>query len=427
MYSILYVDDDPDFLDVGKLFLEQAGDFSVDTHGSAKSALDLLKRSSYDAVVSDYMMPGMNGIAFLKEVRSLYDNIPFILFTGKGREEVVIDAINTGVDFYLQKGGDPASQFAELSHKVKAAIERRRAVDALRNSEQRLADIINFLPDATFAIDTEGRVIAWNRAIEEMTGIPAADMLGRGNYEYAIPFYGERRPILVDMIFETGEEITRRFYSIHRKEGNNLIAETSAPFARGSPVTIVGKASILYDKNGNVVGAIESIRDITLQKQAEENLKAAYEQIRESEEILRKQYEELEKSQEALKESESAYRTIFEHIGIATIQVEEDMTISMVNRPFEDLTGYSRKEIERRRKWTEFVAEEDLGKMLQYHHERRRRPGVAPDRYEARLRDQKGAVRRVLLSVGIISGTGKSIVSLWDLTGGGDGDACRQG
>ena len=76
-------------------------------------------------------------------------------------------------------------------HKVRQAVDKKQAERDLHESEKRLTDIINFLPDATFAIDHEGTVIAWNRAIEELTGIPAAEMLGKGDHEYAIPFYGD--------------------------------------------------------------------------------------------------------------------------------------------------------------------------------------------------------------------------------------------
>ena len=125
-------------------------------------------------------MPGMDGIAFLKAVRERFGDIPFILFTGRGREEVVIEAINNGADSYLQKGGDPEAQFAELAHRIRQAVRRKQAERSLQDSERRLSDIIDFLPDATFAIDRSGQVIAWNRAIEEMTGIPAGEMLGKG-------------------------------------------------------------------------------------------------------------------------------------------------------------------------------------------------------------------------------------------------------
>ena len=98
------------------------------------------------------------------------NTLPFIIFTGRSREEIVIQALNEGADFYIQKGGEPVSQFAELANKVRKAVVQRRAEASIRDHERREADIINFLPDATFAIDTRGVVIAWNRAMERMTG-----------------------------------------------------------------------------------------------------------------------------------------------------------------------------------------------------------------------------------------------------------------
>lgn len=260
--SVLYVDDEPDLLEVTKMFLEQSGVFRVDTLVSAKEALDLPSIRAYDAIISDYAMPGMDGIAFLKAFRERVGDTPFILFTGRGREEVVIEAINHGADFYLQKGGDPSVQFAELAHKIRQAVRRKEAERSLLDSERRLADIIEFLPDATFAIDSDGIVIAWNRAIEEMTGIPAAGMIGKGNYEYAIPFYGSRRPILIDLIDSPEEEIAS-FYSNLYRTGNSLTAETDLPHPKGHRISVLAKVCHLYNQNGEVTGAIESIRDIT--------------------------------------------------------------------------------------------------------------------------------------------------------------------
>lgn len=136
-----------------------------------------------------------------------------------------------------------------------------------RESRQLLFDIFNFLPDATFAIDTQGRVIAWNRAIEEMTGVKAEDMLGKGNLEYSLPFYGDRRPILIDLVFKPVEEFKKKYRFI-KKEGNILIAEANVP-VRGKARSLWGKASPLYDGKGNIAGAIESIRDITERKELE--------------------------------------------------------------------------------------------------------------------------------------------------------------
>lgn len=279
MISVLCVDDQPGLLELCRIFLEQTGDFRVDTVTSAEEALAELKKKQYDVIISDYLMQGMDGISFLKCVRRNDDDIPFILFTGRGREEVVIDALNNGADFYLQKGGDPNVQFVELMHKVRQAVDKRKAERDLHASEKLLTDIINFLPDATFAIDREGKVIAWNLAIEELTGIPAAGMLGKGDHEYAIPFYGERRPILIDLVFEP-EELIQKHYSGIRRENGILIAETDLPHPRGKQLTLMGKASPLYDRQGKVRGAIEAIRDITTLKHTEDGLRRSESQYR---------------------------------------------------------------------------------------------------------------------------------------------------
>ena len=278
-FHILYVDDESALLEIGKLFLERSGQLVVDITSSAQEALTLLKSKTYDAVISDYQMPGMDGIEFLMKVRSSGNTIPFILFTGRGREEVVIQALNAGADFYLQKGGEPKSQFVELEHQTRQAIQQKRAEASIHDLEQREANIINFLPDPTLVIDTNGIVIAWNRAMEEMTGVSEAEMLGKGDYEYAIPFYGRRQPILIDLIFASDEEISRNYAHITHKK-DILIAETILSRLRGKPVTLMAIASPLYDRQGKIVGAIESIRDITERKQAEDALKESEEKYR---------------------------------------------------------------------------------------------------------------------------------------------------
>ncbi|MDD2586495.1 MAG: diguanylate cyclase [Syntrophomonadaceae bacterium] len=127
---------------------------------------------------------------------------------------------------------------------------------ALQESKQRLIDVLNFFPDATFVIDNDGTIIAWNNAIEKMTGIKAQDILGNDNYAHALPFYGTRRPILIDMVLDFNEELLG--YCPNIGEDGIFIHATASP---------------LYDTSSNRVGAIESIKDITVSKQAEEKIK----------------------------------------------------------------------------------------------------------------------------------------------------------
>ncbi len=229
MFSILYVDDEPSLLEIGKLFLENSGMFSVDTVTSAPKALLALAKKRYDAIISDYQMPEMDGIEFLKQVRGAGNMVPFIIFTGRGREEIVIQALNEGADFYLQKGGEPVSQFAELEHKVQMAVLQRKAEASIRDHERREADIINFLPDATFAIDTKGVVIAWNRAMEMMTGVKTSEILGKDNYEYAIPFYHERRPILIDLVLKDDPVTEGKYPAIIPGRDNTFLRDHHSP------------------------------------------------------------------------------------------------------------------------------------------------------------------------------------------------------
>ena len=126
MISVLLVDDDPSLLEITGIYLKKNKNISVDTALSAGEALEKMKTCSYDVVVSDYDMPEMNGIEFLKRLRSSGDLTPFILFTGKGQEQVASDAINNGADFYLIRAGDPKAEFLSLSHKIKRAVKQRR-------------------------------------------------------------------------------------------------------------------------------------------------------------------------------------------------------------------------------------------------------------------------------------------------------------
>ncbi|OPY37098.1 MAG: Bacterioopsin transcriptional activator [Methanoregula sp. PtaU1.Bin051] len=516
MISVLYVDDEPGLLQVGKLFLEKYGGFRVETVTSAPEALKAIESGQYDAIISDYMMPDMDGIDFLKSVRASGNNIPFIIFTGRGREEIVIQALNEGADFYLQKGGEPKAQFTELAHKVQKAVLQRRAEARIRDYERRETDIINFLPDATFAIDTKGVVIAWNKAMEKMTGVASDQILGKGDYEYAIPFYHKRRPVLIDFVLRDDPGIIAKYPFINR-EGERLFSEITIPhFNNGRGAVLWFTASPLFDTRGNVVGAIESIRDITERKKAEGALFESERKFRELTDLLpqgifeadaggvltyanriaftmfgysredfakglaildmvapedrerakkavsdvlkgtcqaelTREYTALRKdgstfpvsiymspvvvngriaglrgiiiditenrrAEREIRESEQKYRTVFETTGTAMILIENDGTISLANSEFARQSGYSKEEVEGKRKWMEFVVPEDLDRMLAQHRLRRADPEHALKQYEFRFRGRSGGIRYILLSIDLIPGTTKSIASLLDIT-----------
>ena len=263
----------------------------------------------------------------------------------------------------------------------------KQAEEDVRNSERRLADIINFLPDATFVIDIERKVVAWNRAIEKLTGVKARDIVGKGNYEYAIPFYGSRRPTLIDLTLDWKDEIAKTYQYV-KKEGDTLVSETRDPPFKPESSLFWNSARPLYNAEGKVIGAIEVIRDITDRMRTEA----------------------------ALKKSEQLHRSLFENTGTATFVIEDDFTISQVNAKCEELSGYSREEIEGLMKTTDFVAPEDLEQAVNYHFARREPGNEVPSEYELNMTNRQGDVKTVFIQLGLIPETKQSIASIIDIT-----------
>jgi PAS domain S-box-containing protein len=164
---VLHVDDEPDFADLAATFLEREDDrISVETAASASDAEDTLEERRFDCVVSDYEMPGRNGIEFLESVRSESPELPFILFTGKGSEEVASDAISAGVTDYLQKEGG-TDQYAVLANRITNAVEHNRSRRMVERSERRLREIIDSLPHFLYVVDEEGTYLLANEALAE--------------------------------------------------------------------------------------------------------------------------------------------------------------------------------------------------------------------------------------------------------------------
>nr|WP_320160909.1 PAS domain S-box protein [uncultured Methanoregula sp.] len=265
MISILYVDDEPTLLDLCRSYLEMSGDFMIDIAGSAPDAMEKISTTHYDAIVSDYQMPEMDGITFLKEVRSRLGDIPFILFTGKGREEIVIEAINNGADFYLQKGGDARSQFAELAHKIKKAVERRKAKEELRTNETLLSSFkvsVDWASDQVYWLDFKGRFLYVNDSACRNTGYSREELLSMTVFDLDPDFTPE---MLSQSRTILREKKTRVFTTRHRHKDGTIV-----------DVEIMTNYVIKDGRDYSFAFA----RDITRRKRTEEALQESEERYR---------------------------------------------------------------------------------------------------------------------------------------------------
>lgn len=363
--SVLYVDDERELLSIGKIFLERSGEFGVTTALSAKEGLDLLSVSRFDVIISDYLMPDMDGIDFLKEVRVRHGPVPFILFTGKGREEVVILAINQGADFYLQKGGEPKSQFVELAHKVKQAVGKRNAELALQESERRYRSVIEDQTEFIARVDTNKTFLFANEAFCRYFNITREAITGK-RFELNI------HPEDVDLVNRQESSLSR--------EHPLVDFECRVLFPEGPTRWHHWNARAICGTSGPVIEYQYVGRDITDRKTAE-----------------------------------NFYLATFENSGTATIIIEEDFTISYANSAFENLAGY-RKEETIGKNWTRYVDPRDLDRMMEYHQLRRKSPSLAPRNYEFRFITKSGETRSIYLTIGIIPETRKSVAALLDIT-----------
>jgi PAS domain S-box-containing protein len=415
LISILCVDDEPLLLEVIKKFFEREPGFSVKTCTTGKDALELLNALEFDAIISDYGLPDMDGINLLREVRGRGFSSLFIIITGKHRAQVAIEALNNGADYYIQKGGGIVQDIPQLAEFISEGVGKIRADRALFESERTYRSIIENHPDLlsrfspegelyfvnnlymdfigkqnnecigsnffspipqeehkriqeilrnltpitpgiliehemkkndgtypilqwnyraifsqegdiigyqasgrdvigviqvfeilssenekfdasvpqtgtnieesadnwkefaktidalenpVFAINNAGVVIAWNKAIEQLTGFETKTMLHKGNREYAIPFYGEPRPMLVDYIVMSDDKNKSVKFSGIKQTGNTFIGEMETVKIRGKPMYLWGKGTALHDENGTLIAAIETITVVEKQEPA---------------------------------------------------------------------------------------------------------------------------------------------------------------
>lgn len=256
---ILYVEDEPSLQELTIEFLGM-NDFRVDAVSSAEEAIERMDTVHYDAIVSDYQMPNMDGIQLLKYLRSSSNNVPFILFTGRGREEVAIEALNSGADYYLQKGGEPNAQFAELTHHIKRAVERKVATTQLAESREKFRSLVECIGDWRWEMDPDGTLTYSSPQVFDVLGYRPDEMIGQSMLKF-IPDPDRTRllSIVKDLLSKDGK--------IQRLENNKVHRD-------GSLVTVESNAVQVISKNGQVLGYRGVDRDITREKETERALKA---------------------------------------------------------------------------------------------------------------------------------------------------------
>jgi PAS domain S-box-containing protein len=348
MISVLYVDDEPHLLELGRIFLERSGEFRVQTAVSAPKALELLTTRSFDAIISDYQMPEMDGISLLKTVRAEFGEIPFILFTGKGREEIVIQALNEGADFYLQKGGEPKSQFAELTHKIRQAVSQRETVLALHESKQHYQGLIQNANEAIFVVQ-DMTLRTFNPKLEEMTGWSEQELMSQPVTAFIHP---DDRALILDYNQRRlkGEIVPLRYpFRLNRKDQTPCWVELSAFM-----ISWDGRPSVMVFLN-----------DITERKLAED----------------------------ALRGSEEQFRNLLATMPDIVL-VLRDGIIVYANQMAVETTGYTREELAGS-PLVRFVAPGDKQRALQ--HMATRIAGETTGDYEMDMVDKGGGVRHVIV------------------------------
>ena len=256
---ILVVDDEPELCILSKEFLDIPGEINVDIAYSVKEARNALANVRYQVIVSDYQMAGEDGIQFLKSLRSKGDNTPFILFTGKGREEVVIEALNNGADAYLQKGGMPRPMYAELEHRIRAAAAKRLADEENARTLSILESTMESTADGILVADGKGGIVLFNKIFKKMWGIPE-DIIQTKDDDLVLNF-------VINQLKEPDKFIrtVRDLYSVPSKISFDVLElNDGRVFERYSQPQRIGES---------VSGRVWSFRDITDQRKMHETLK----------------------------------------------------------------------------------------------------------------------------------------------------------
>jgi PAS domain S-box-containing protein len=249
---VLHVDDEPDFAELAADFLERQSDqFEVQTATSAQKGLEYLANASVDCVVSDFEMPGMDGIEFLESVRDEYPDLPFLLFTGKGSEAVASNAISRGVTDYLQKRSDN-SQFELLANRITNAVDQNRARRVVTKTEQRFQTIADQANDIFWIFNASfDELLFVNSTFEEIWGqsVETIEERPRSLLDGVHPDDRDRVEDAIERV-AAGESVDLEFQVNPNEEFSRWVWVTGSPVqnADGEIRTIVGVARDITER-----------------------------------------------------------------------------------------------------------------------------------------------------------------------------------
>lgn len=297
---VLHVDDEPSFLKVTKERLETENAFEVETATSVEEALKRLKEREFDIVVSDYQMAEKDGLELLKELRESGNNIAFVMFTGKGREEVAIQALNLGADRYLHKTGEAETVYGELVHAIRQVVKAKKAEKAIREGQEKFERLFMNNPEAADYLDRDFRILDVNPRFEHLFGYSRDEIVGRRINDVLVP---EEKLEEAEMLDKNAEK-AYVYYETYRKRKDGPIIPVS-----------ISAAPIVVD--GQLIGTVGLYKDIS----------------------------QLKKTEEALRQSREKFERLFMNNPEAAVYLDLGFHILDVNPRFTELFSYSLHEV----------------------------------------------------------------------------------